>query len=250
MTPHEFTFAPDEFNAATYFVDRHIADGRGQKVVIECEEKRVTYQQLFEMVNRVGNCLRRLGVRIEERVFLLLFDTPEFAASFFGAIKIGAVPVPINTLLKPADYKYLLNDSRARVAIVSEALVPLIKAIPRQSLQFLETILVVGTKAWPGMAPMNSNFPAPWPVLCYARDTGQLQRWRTNCKRLSVAVWRISSGRIRSSSTPNFRRQPQESYSASDFGPAGKIGRSAESRGNRSLSSAGLGRFRRRRDRV
>ena len=82
---------PDKFNAATHFIDRHIADGRGQKVAIESEERRVTYQRLFEMVNRVGNCLRKLGVRIEERVFLLLFDTPEFAASFFGAIKIGAV---------------------------------------------------------------------------------------------------------------------------------------------------------------
>ena len=151
MTPHAFTVVPDEFNAAMYFIDRHIANGRGQKVAIQCEEKRVTYRQLFEMVNQVGNCLRRLGVRMEERVFLLLFDTPEFAASFFGGIKIGAVPVPTNTLLKPADYRYLLNDSRARVAIVSEALVPLIKAIPRQSLLFLETILVAGNEAWPGM---------------------------------------------------------------------------------------------------
>ena len=151
MPANPFIVLFGEFNAATHFIDRHIADGRGQKVAIECEERQVTYQQLFEMVNRLGNCLRKLGVRIEERVFLLLFDTPEFAASFFGAIKIGAVPVPINTLLKPADYSYLLNDSRARVAIVSESLLPLIKAIPQQDLQFLETILVVGAEKWPGM---------------------------------------------------------------------------------------------------
>jgi len=148
--PANIFIVPDELNAATYFIDRHIAEGRGQKIAIECGEQRVTFQQLFEMVNRVGNCLRKLGVRIEERVFLLLLDTPEFAASFFGAIKIGSVPVPMNTLLKPADYKYLLNDSRARVAIVSEGLLPLIKAIPPQSLQFLETVLVVGTDSWPG----------------------------------------------------------------------------------------------------
>jgi benzoate-CoA ligase len=141
---------PDEFNAATHFIDCHIVEGRGQKVAIECGERQVSYQQLFEMVNQTGNCLRRLGVRIEERVFLLLFDTPEFAASFFGAVKIGAVPVPINTLLKPADYTYLLNDSRARVAIVSEGLLPLIKAIPRQNLKFLEAVLVVGTESWAG----------------------------------------------------------------------------------------------------
>jgi benzoate-CoA ligase len=141
---------PNEFNAATYFIDRHLAEGREHRVAIECDERRVTYLQLFEMVNRVGNCLRKLGVRIEERILLLLFDTPEFAGSFFGAIKIGAVPVPVNTLLRPADYEYLLNDSRARIAVVSEGLMPLIKAIPREHLRFLETILVVGSATWPG----------------------------------------------------------------------------------------------------
>jgi acyl-coenzyme A synthetase/AMP-(fatty) acid ligase len=84
---------PDEFNAASYFVDRHIKDGRADRVAIECGEVHVTYRQLFERVNQVGNGLRTLGVRIEERVFLLLLDSPEFAFSFFGAIKIGAVPV-------------------------------------------------------------------------------------------------------------------------------------------------------------
>jgi len=88
---------------------------------------------------------------MEERVSLLLLDTPDFAASFFGAIKIGAVPVPMNTLLKPTDYMYLLNDSRARIAVVSESLLPLVKAIPRQSLRFLEMILVVGSEGWPGV---------------------------------------------------------------------------------------------------
>jgi benzoate-CoA ligase family protein len=151
MTPQPLTLLPDEFNAATYFIDRHIVQGRGQKVAIECGDQRVTYQQLFERVNQAGNCLRKLAVRIEERVVLLLFDVPDFAASFFGTIKIGAVPVPINTLLRADDYTYLLNDSRARVAIVSEGLLPLIKAIPRQSLQFLETVLVAGTETWHGM---------------------------------------------------------------------------------------------------
>jgi len=135
---------PDEFNAAVYFIDRHIAEGRGAKVAIECGDIQLTYRELFERVNQVGNGLRSLGVRIEERVFLLLLDTPEFAISFFGAIKIGAVPVPVNTLLKPADYLYLLNNSRARVAIVSESLLSLIDATPRHQLRYLETIVVIG----------------------------------------------------------------------------------------------------------
>ena len=150
MTSRLFTVLPDEFNAATYFIDRHVVERRGQNVAIECENLRVTYQELFETVNRVGNCLRKLNVRVEERVLIALFDTPEFAASLFGAIKIGAVPVPVNTLLKPSDYEYLLNDSRARIAIVSGGLMPLIKAIPREHLRFLQHILVVGTETWAG----------------------------------------------------------------------------------------------------
>lgn len=135
---------PDEFNAATYFVDRHLREGRGGKTAIECGDLSVTYGELCSRVNQFGNALKNLGVRIEERVLLLLLDTPEFAASFFGAIKIGAVPVPVNTLLKPADYKYLLNNSRARVAVISDSLLPLVQSIPRDELRYLETIVTVG----------------------------------------------------------------------------------------------------------
>jgi len=138
------TILPDEFNAASYFIDRHVKEGRSNEIAIECGDVRVTYRELFERVNQMGNALRRLSVRIEERVFLLLLDSPEFAASFFGAIKIGAVPVPVNTLLKSADYEYMLNNARARVAIVSESLLPALEAIPRHQLRYLETIVVVG----------------------------------------------------------------------------------------------------------
>lgn len=142
---------PDEFNAAAYFVDRHVAEGRGGKTAIECGDLRVTYDLLFTQVNQFGNALKSLGVRMEERILLLLLDTPEFAVSFFGAIKIGAVPVPVNTLLKPVDYQYLLNDSRARVAVVSDSLLPLIEAIPRNALRYLERIVVVGSAIPAGM---------------------------------------------------------------------------------------------------
>jgi|SRR3954447_3278642 benzoate-CoA ligase family protein len=135
---------PDQFNAAAYFVDRHIAEGRSEKVAFECGDSRVSHGEFSKRVNRFGNALKSLGVRIEERVFLLLLDTPDFAVSFFGAIKIGAVAVPVNTLLKPADYKYLLNNCRARVAIVNDSLLPAIAEIPKEELRYLETIVVVG----------------------------------------------------------------------------------------------------------
>ena len=133
---------PDTFNVATHFVDRNVQEGRCAKVAIECGDERVTYQQLLENTNRVGNALLALGVRPEERVLLLLLDTPEFLYSFFGAIKIGAVAVPVNTQAKPQDYEYMLNDCRARVALVSEPLLPLIQSIPQEKLRYLQEIVV------------------------------------------------------------------------------------------------------------
>src|SRR5215468_5009692 len=135
---------PRQFNVATHFLDHHLKEGRADKVAIEFGDERVTYRQLLERVNQAGNALKKLGVRQEERVALLLLDTPEFACCFFGAIKIGAVPVPLNTLLKPAEYQYMLNDSRARIAIVSESLYPQIQAIGKENLRYLETLVIAG----------------------------------------------------------------------------------------------------------
>jgi benzoate-CoA ligase family protein len=154
------------FNVATYYVDRNVAEGRGQKVAVECGDQRVTYAEVLERVNRVGDALRRqLGVRIEERVLLLLLDCPEFIYSFFGAIKIGAVPIPTNTLWKAPDYEYVLNDSRARVAIVSEALLPQLQAIPRQRLRHLREVVVVGSQAAEGTHPFDELLAQGSPEL-------------------------------------------------------------------------------------
>ena len=160
---------PDRFNAAAHFIDPH-AEVRPNKVAIECGSERVAYAELTARVNRVGNALRReFGVRIEERVLLLLLDTPDFAACFFGAIKIGAVPVPVNTRLKPADYEYMLNDSRARVAIVSPQLLPHLETIPRERRLFLEHVIVAGHEELiasqsPELsaAPTRKDDPAFW----------------------------------------------------------------------------------------
>jgi len=135
---------PDKFNAATYFVDRHVTEGRESNIAIECEERRVNYKELQESVNRVGNSLRALGVRIEERVALLLPDSPEFLYTFFAAIKLGAVAVPFNTYLQTLDYEYFLNDTRARVLFVHATLLPLVSAIPKDRLVYLENMVVVG----------------------------------------------------------------------------------------------------------
>ncbi len=110
------------FNVATHFVDRHVAEERGDAIAFYCEDRTLTYRDVHDLVNRTGNVLRDLGVEMEQRVLLLCLDGPEFLGAFWGAIKIGAVPVPVNTLLRAADYLYFLEDSRARVAVVSAPL--------------------------------------------------------------------------------------------------------------------------------
>jgi benzoate-CoA ligase family protein len=136
---------PDQFNVATAFLDRHIEEGRGSKIAVYHEGASYTYTQIAELANRVGNGLLDLAVDMEQRVALLLFDSPQFASAFFGAIKIGAVPVPMNTLLRPDDYIYMLNDSRARVLLVHAPLWQNIQQILPQ-LKHLRHVVIIGLK--------------------------------------------------------------------------------------------------------
>jgi benzoate-CoA ligase family protein len=154
-------------------------------VAIECypSHEQITYRQVLERVNRVGNALRdALDVRLEERVLLLLLDCPEFVYCFFGAMKIGAVPIPTNTLFTPADYEYLLNDSRARVVVISEALLPRLQAIPRERLRYLREVVVVGT-APDGTRPFQALLDAGSPSLTAEPTTSD-----------DSAFWLYSSG--------------------------------------------------------
>src|SRR5206468_2298574 len=134
---------PDTYNAATTFVDENIAAGRGKRTAIYYQDEKFTYQDVFEKVNRTGNALKELGVEIEHRVLLVLPDSPEFAFSFFGAIKIGAVPITTNPWMTAKDYEYLINDSRARAIIVHESVFPEIAKI-RDGTPFLKHVIVVG----------------------------------------------------------------------------------------------------------
>jgi benzoate-CoA ligase family protein len=118
------------FNAAVYFVDRHIDEGRGAATAIECEERRVSYASLHQQVNRTGSALRtELAIRPEERVLLLMLDVPEMVFAFFGAIKVGAVPIPTNTAWTAEDIQFVLRDSRAAAVVVSASLYPRIAQV-------------------------------------------------------------------------------------------------------------------------
>ena len=111
---------PEPFNLASYFVDRHATEGRGGKTAVIYEGRSYTYAEIAARVNQAGNALRRTGVRAGDRVLIIVPDSPEFVAAYFGAMKIGAVAVPTSTALRPADYAYLSEESQAKIAI-SEA---------------------------------------------------------------------------------------------------------------------------------
>lgn len=152
---------PEKFNAATYLVDRHLALGRAEKPAIICGQRSVTYAQLAAAVGRMANVLDALGVRLEERVAMLLYDSPEWAFAFFGAIKLGAVAVPMNTMLTPEEYIYLLNDCRARVLVVDAALWDRVVPV-RHRLEYLEHVLVAGPPH-PGCTPLEKALAAASP---------------------------------------------------------------------------------------
>ena len=109
---------PIFLNLTDQFLDRHIREGRAQKVAIRCGDSVRTYGDLAADVNRAGNGLLRLGLQEEQRVLLILPDSAEFAVAYFGVIKIGAVAVPTITAARTADYDYFLRESRARILIV------------------------------------------------------------------------------------------------------------------------------------
>jgi len=175
---------PETFNAAVHFVDRHVATGRGAHVAIECGDARITYDDVLRHVNRTGNALRRLGVRPEERVLLLLLDGAEFVYSFFGAIKIGAVPIPLNTLWKPVDYQHVIGDSRASVLVVSAELLPVIDGILAGRQRWLRDTIVVGVGE---AANGHTTFDA-----LLAPETSALEAEPTS--RDAPAFWLYSSG--------------------------------------------------------
>jgi benzoate-CoA ligase family protein len=160
---------PSTFNAAAYFVDRHIVSGHGDRIAIECLDERLTYADMQRGVDRFGRALRsELGVRRGDRVLLLLLDGPAFVYGFFGAMKIGAVAIPLSTLWTPADYAYAIRDSGAAVMIVSPELLPRIEPIPaseRAGLRVVpatDAILTMASSAALDAEPTTRDAPAFW----------------------------------------------------------------------------------------
>src|ERR1700758_632661 len=110
-------------NAVEYFVDRQVNEGRGASPMCRDPWRSLSYAGLAEGTRRFAGALRAAGIAREQRVVLLLLDTVDFPIAFWGAIRAGAVPVPINTLLTHEMVGYILADSRAAALVISAPLV-------------------------------------------------------------------------------------------------------------------------------
>ncbi len=134
------------YNAVSWLLDRNVEAGRGEKLAYTDTISELTYRGLQQQTCRVANMLRRLGVRREERVAMIMLDTVDFPAVFLGAMRAGIVPVPLNTLLTSEQYAYVLADCRARVLFVSEPLYPVVKDIVGR-MPDLDCVVVSGSHA-------------------------------------------------------------------------------------------------------
>jgi benzoate-CoA ligase family protein len=139
LRPWEAGFSlPEKFNMVSLYLDRHIEGGRGGRTAIHYNDRTYTYRDVFELTNRAGNGFAKLGVQKGDRVIMMMYDSPYWVAVYLGAMKIGAVPVPVNVLATPSNLAYFIQDSKASVLVVEQDLLEKI-----ENLSSLETRIVV-----------------------------------------------------------------------------------------------------------
>ena len=131
---------PSVFNVAAYFIESNLAQGHGSRTAFYYKDETFTYNQVATYVRRTAALLKDLGLERENRIAILLPDSPDFVFAFWGAIWGGAVPVPINTACKIDDIQYILHDSRAKILVTNQEWQE--NLAPIQSL-FLRHILLV-----------------------------------------------------------------------------------------------------------
>lgn len=170
-------------NAASWFVDRHIDEGRGDKPAFREAaglRRTLTYGDLAVQSGRVAGALGRIGILREERAAMFVLDQIEFPMIFWGALKAGVLPIPINTLLATDIYRSILLDSRASIALVSEELLPAVMPAAKDC-PHLRQIVVIGE--------------APEGTMSFQAFLADAQSLQTlPCSEDEIAFWLYSSG--------------------------------------------------------
>ncbi len=182
---------PERFNMATYFLDARVEEGLGDQIAVYCGAKRYTYKEVQQMSNEVGNALLRFGIEMEDRVLIVLPDSIEFVATWFGIAKIGAVITMVNTILPTAEYEYYLDYTRAKVAVVHADVMERFTPAASTSL-YLKHTIVTGTKVSGSIDSLEgrSSIRSYGRVTMESPDT--LETAPT--KRDDIAIWLFTSG--------------------------------------------------------
>lgn len=176
---------PLEFNLAAHFVDRHVAEGRGDRTALIADEGPCSYAELAARVNRIGNVLLDAGVRREERVMLALCDSVDFVATWYAVQKIGAVTAEVYTFLPAKDYVYYLDYTRAGVVVADATTLERVRAAAPSS-PWLRRVLVTGVppeRLRDGEASLDALAAAAPDVLEPARTS-----------RDEIALWKFTTG--------------------------------------------------------
>jgi benzoate-CoA ligase len=134
---------PERFNMGDYFLYHNVEEGREGKTCLYYRDETYTYADAARRSNRAGRALRELGLRVEDRVLIVLPDCPEFVWTWFGVNRVGGVITMVNPLLPADDYRYYLEYTRARVAVIHESLLDTFTQAA-DGAKHLQNVLVVG----------------------------------------------------------------------------------------------------------
>ncbi len=172
---------PRQYNAVTDFVDRHLKEGRSDKLAFIDPEASISYGELASNTHRVANLLKEHGIEAESRIALLAHDTVSWPVIFWGAIRAGVIPAAVNTLLSTEQYQYILQDTRPRALFISAALLPVVEPILGE-LSYLKKVFVIS-----GEAGDHVDFSE-----ALSKQSDQSDTADTCCD--DVAFWLYSSG--------------------------------------------------------
>ena len=185
---HDFT-ERRPYNAVSDFVDANVTRGLGHKIAFVDPDRSLTYGELQTRSIRFANALRSLGVEHEQRTALLLNDTIDYPVAFWGAIRAGAIAIPLNTYLPLSQYAYILGDCRATVLVVAESLAETIAPVIDR-LSRLKNIIVVGDRP-DGRRGRNGKTTHPFEDLIADADPTPFTADTVSDE---VAFWLYTSG--------------------------------------------------------
>ncbi len=176
---------PEQLNLTTYYLDENITHGRGDKVAVYYRDEKYTFNGLCSLTNRVGNVLKELNVGFEDRVLLILQDSPEWLAGWFATMKIGGVAAHAYTYLLPSDYEYFLNYVRPKVVIVDPTTVARVREGACNSISN-KAILIAGED----LPPLAKEEYALKELIKKASPVLEAARTKKN----DLALWNFSGG--------------------------------------------------------